>query len=110
VTGSFRLGRLIRRLRKPGKEGIMTARPDAVAPLAGFDAERAGARRRVVRRDGRRFPAQQSGLAGSTTGEDLRAAASRLAAAPQRLTELIASCIRAVAGDTADRQPWAWAL
>jgi hypothetical protein len=87
----------------------MTARSDAVAPLADFDAERAGVRRRVVRRDGRRFPAQETGLTGSTTGKDLRTAASRLAAAPQRLTELIAPYIRAVAADTADRQPRAGA-
>jgi hypothetical protein len=83
----------------------MNDRPDGVAPPAGFGAERAGARQRFVRRDGRPFPAQQTGLTGSTTGEDLRAAASQLAAAPRRLTELIAPYIRAVAGDTADRQP-----
>lgn len=82
----------------------MTDRPDVAAPLAGFDAERAGAGQRLVRRDGRFFPAQDSGLTGSTAGEDRCAAAGRLAGAPQRLAELIAPCIRPVGGDTADRQ------
>ncbi len=48
----------------------MTARPDVVAPLTDFDAERAGARQRFVRRDGRPFTAQETGLIGSTADED----------------------------------------
>jgi len=43
-------------------------------------------------------------LTGSTTDEDLRAAARQLAAALQRLTKLIAPYICAVAEDTGDRR------
>jgi hypothetical protein len=102
---SLRLCRLIRRLRKPGKEGTMTARPEVVALLTDFDVERAGARQRFVHRDGRPFTAEETELIGSATDEDLRAAAGQLAAAPQRLTELIAPYTRAVAEDMGDRRP-----
>ena len=83
----------------------MTARPEVVALLTDFDVERAGARQRFVRRDGRPFTAEVTGLTVSTADEDMRAAAGQLAAAPQRLTELIAAYIRAVAEDTGDRRP-----
>ncbi len=83
----------------------MTARPEVVALLTDFDVERAGARQRFVHRDGRPFTAEETELIGSTTDEDMRAAASQLAAAPQRLTELIAPYIRAVAEDMGDRRP-----
>jgi len=43
-------------------------------------------------------------LTGSTTDEDLCAAARQLAAALQRLTKLIAPYICAVAEDTGDRR------
>jgi len=83
----------------------MTARPEVVALLTDFDVARAGARQRFVHRDGRPFTAEETELIGSATEEDLRAAASQLAAASQRLTELIAPYLRAVAEDAADRRP-----
>ena len=83
----------------------MTARPEVVALLTDFDVERTGARQRFVHRDGRPFTAEETELIGSTTDEDMRAAARQLAAAPQRLTELIAPFIHAVAEDSGDRQP-----
>lgn len=83
----------------------MTARPEVVALLTDFDVERTGARQRFVHRDGRPFTAEETELIGSTTDDDMRAAASQMAAAPQRLTELIAPYIRAAAEDTADRRP-----
>jgi hypothetical protein len=49
--------------------------------------------------------AQETELIGSTTDDDIRAAASQLAAAPQRPTELIAPYIRAVAEDIGGRGP-----
>jgi hypothetical protein len=101
----LRLCRLVRRLRKPGKEGSMTARPEVVALLTDFNVERAGARQRFVHRDGRPFAEEETGLIGSTTDEDMRAAASQLAAAPQGLTEPIAPYIHAAAEGTGDRRP-----
>lgn len=83
----------------------MTARPEVAALLTDFDVERAGARQRFVHRDGRPCTAQETELIGSATEEDMRAAAGQLAAAPQRLTELIAPYIRAVGQDSADRRP-----
>jgi hypothetical protein len=83
----------------------MTARPEVVALLTDFDVGRAGAYQRFVHRDGRRFTAEETELIGSATDEDVRAAASQLAAAPQRLTELIAPYIRAAGEDIADRRP-----
>ncbi len=88
----------------------MTARPEVVALLTDFEVDRAGARQRFVHRDGRPFTAEETELIGSTTDEDMRAAASRLAAAPQHLAELIAPYIRAVAENTGDRRPPAEAL
>ena len=82
----------------------MTARPEVVALLTECDAERADARQRFVRRDGRPFTAEDTELIDSTADEDMRAAASPLAAGPQRLTELIALYIHAVAEDTEDRR------
>ena len=83
----------------------MTARPEVVALLTDFDVERAGARQRFVHRDGRPFTAEGRELIGSATDEDMRAAADQLAAVPQRLTELVAPYIRAVAEDMGDRRP-----
>lgn len=92
-------------MAKAGKEGTMTARPEVVALLTDFDVERTGARQRFVHRDGRPFTAAEAELIGSATDEDLRAAARELAAAPQRVTELIAPYIHAAAEDSGDRQP-----
>jgi hypothetical protein len=83
----------------------MIARPEIVALLTDFDVERTGAHQRFVHRDGRPFTAEETELIGTTTDEDMRAAASQLAAAPQRLTDLIPPYIRAVAEDTGDRRP-----
>jgi len=83
----------------------VTARPEVVALLTDFDVERTGARQRFVHRDGRPFTAEETELIGSTTDEDMRAAARQLAAASQRLTELIAPYIHAVADGSRDRQP-----
>ncbi|HUA27296.1 MAG TPA: hypothetical protein VMC03_00290 [Streptosporangiaceae bacterium] len=68
----------------------MTARPEVVALLTDFDVERDGGRQRFVHRDGRPFTAEETELIASATDEDLRDAARKLAAVPQRLTELIA--------------------
>lgn len=83
----------------------MTARPEVVALLTDFDVERAGASQRYVHRDGRPFTEEETELIGSTTDEDMRAAARQLAAATQRLTEMIAPYIRAAEEDTADGRP-----
>jgi len=83
----------------------MTARPEVVALLTDFDVERTGARQRFVHRDGRPFTAEETELIISTTDDDMRAAASQLAAAPRRLTELIAPYIRAAAENIGDRRP-----
>ena len=83
----------------------MTARPEVVALLTDFDVEHTGPHQRFVHRDRRPFTTQETELTGSTTDEDLRAAARQLAAAPQRLTELIAPDICAVAEGTGDRRP-----
>jgi len=86
------------------KEGTMTAQPEVVALLTDPDVERTGARQRFVHRDGRPFTAEEAKLIDSTTVEDMRAAASQMAAAPQHLTELIAPYIHAVAEDIGDRR------
>ncbi len=83
----------------------MTARPEVVALLTDFDVERTGAHQRFVHGDGSPFTAEETELIGSTTDEDLRAAASQMAAAPQHLAELIAPYIQAVAEDVGDRRP-----
>ena len=82
----------------------MTARPEVVALLTDFDVGRTGARRLFVHRDGRPFIAEERELIVSATDEDMRAA-DQLAAVPQRLTELNAPYIRAVAEDMGDRRP-----
>jgi hypothetical protein len=71
------------------EERIMTARPDVVALLTDFDVDRDGERQRFVHRDGRPFSIEETDLIGSATDEDMLEAARRLAAVPQRLTELI---------------------
>jgi hypothetical protein len=83
----------------------MTARPEVVALLTDFDVERAGSRQRFVHQDGRPFTAEETELIGSATEEHMRAAASQLAAAPERLAELVAPYIRAAAEDMGDHGP-----
>jgi len=82
----------------------MTARPEVVALLTYFDVERTGARQRFVHRDRRPFTVKEIEPIDSATDAGMRAAASRLAAAPQRLTELIAPYIHAVVEDAEDRR------
>ncbi len=83
----------------------MTARPEVVALLADFDVQRTDSGEQFVHRDGRPFTAAETELIGSATDEDLRAAAGELTAAPERLAELIAPYIRAVAEQMGDRAP-----
>jgi hypothetical protein len=83
----------------------MTARSEVVALLTDFDVDRNGADQRFVHRDGRPFTPEETELIGSTTDEDMRAAARQMATVPQRLTELIAPYIRADAEETEDRRP-----
>jgi hypothetical protein len=82
----------------------MTARPEVVALLTDFEVERAGDRQRFVHRDGRPFSAEETELIGSTTDEDMRAAAGQLATVPQRLIELISPYIRGADEDVEDRR------
>jgi hypothetical protein len=67
----------------------MAARPEVVALLTDFEVKGDGADQRFVHRDGRPFTAEETELIGSTTDEDMHAAAGRLAAVPQRLVEMI---------------------
>jgi hypothetical protein len=86
----------------------MTPRPEVVGLLADFDVERDGAGQRFVHRDGRPFTAEETELIGSTTDEEMRAAARQLAAVPQRLVELIAPYIPDIPDvpeDAGDRPP-----
>ena len=83
----------------------MTARPEVVALLTDFEVERTGSRQRFMHRDGRLFTAEETDLIATATDEDMRAAASQLAAAPERLAELAAPYLRAVAEDMADPGP-----
>jgi hypothetical protein len=72
----------------------MAARPEVVALLTDFDVQGAGPSQRFVHRDGRPFTDEETDLIGSATDEDLRAAAGQLAAAPQRMAELLMPYIR----------------
>jgi hypothetical protein len=83
----------------------MTARPEVVALLADVDVGRAGARQRVVCRDGSPFTAEAAGLTGHTSDDHLRAGVSQLAAAAQRRTKLVVPYVRAAGADSADRRP-----
>ena len=67
----------------------MAARPEVVALLTDFEVKGDGPEQRFVHRDGRPFTAEETELIGSTTDEDMRAAAGQLAAVPQRLIEMI---------------------
>ena len=83
----------------------MTERPEVVALLTDFDVDRTGSGQRFVHRDGRPFTEEETELIGSATEEDMRAAASALAAAPERLAQVIAPYIRAVAEEMGNRGP-----
>jgi hypothetical protein len=83
----------------------MTPRPEVVGLLVDFDVKRDGAGQRFVHRDGRPFTAAETELIGSTTDEEMRAAARQLATVPQRLVELIAPYIPDVPEDAGDRRP-----
>ena len=72
-----------------GKDA-MTARPEVVALLTDFDVQRTGSEQRFVHLDGRPFTAEETELIGSAAEDDMRAAAGQLAAAPERLAELVA--------------------
>jgi len=83
----------------------MAARPDVVALLTDFDLQRTGSGQRLVHRNGTPFTAKETDLLGSATDEDMRAAASELAAAPERLAELFMPAIRPVAEQLSDQPP-----
>src|SRR5215472_4827375 len=87
------------------KGPAMTARPEVVAMLTDFDVERTSSGQRFVHRDGRPFTAQETELIGTATEEDMRAAASELAATPDRLTEVLMPYIRKVAEGFGDGEP-----
>ena len=83
----------------------MGARPEVVALLTDFDVQRDGADQRFVHRDGRPFTEEETALIGTTTDEDKRAAARRLATVPQRLTDMIAPYLPPGAEDSGDAAP-----
>jgi hypothetical protein len=95
-------GRLAERPRKPGEGITMAARPEVVALLTDFEVKGEGASQRFVHRDGRPFTAAETELIGSTTDEDMRAAAGQLAAVPQRLVEMITPYLPEGAEDSED--------
>ena len=63
----------------------MAARPEVAALLTDFDVERTGSGLRFVHRTGQLSTAKETELIGNATDEDMRAAASELAATPERL-------------------------
>ena len=83
----------------------MTARPEVVALLTDFDVERTGSGQRFVHRDGRPFTPAETELISSATDEDVRAAASELTAAPERLAGVLAPYIRKAADEAGDGEP-----
>jgi len=83
----------------------MAARPEVVALLTDFDLQRTGSGQRLVHRDGTPFSTKETDLLTSATDEDLRAAASELAAAPERLAELFMPSLRTVAEQLSDDPP-----
>jgi hypothetical protein len=60
---------------------------------------------RLMHRDGTPFSPEETDLLTSATDEDLRAAASELAAAPERLAELFMPSLRTVAEQLSDDPP-----
>jgi len=83
----------------------MAARPEVVALLTDFDLQRTGSGQRLVHRNGTPFTPGEADLLTSATDEELRAAASELAAAPERLAELFMPSIRTVAEQISDHSP-----
>jgi hypothetical protein len=83
----------------------MAARPEVVALLTDSDLQRTGSGQRLVHRDGTPFTAEEADLLGTATDDDLRAAASELAAAPERLAELFMPSLRTVAEQVKDHPP-----
>jgi hypothetical protein len=83
----------------------MAARPEVVALLTDFELQRTGSGQRLVHRDGTPFSTEETDLLTSATDEDMRAAASELAAAPGRLAELFMPAIRPVAEQLGDQPP-----
>ena len=83
----------------------MTARPEVVALLTDFDVEHTSSGQRFVHRDGRPFTAEETDLIGTTTEEDMRAAARELAATPDRPTEVLMPYIRKVTEGFGDGEP-----
>jgi hypothetical protein len=78
----------------------LSARPEVVALLTDFEVRGDGADQRFVHRDGTPFTAEETELIGSTTDEDMRAAASQLATVPQRLIEMVTPYLPEVGEDT----------
>jgi hypothetical protein len=95
-------GRLAERPGKPREEITMAARPGVVALLTDFEVKGDGADQRFVHRDGRPFTAEETELIGSTTDEDMHAAAGQLAAVPQRLIAMITPYLPDSAEDSED--------
>src|SRR5262245_62149493 len=91
--------------RERSKDTIMAARPEVVALLTDFDVQRTGSGQRLVHRNGTPFTAQEADLLASATDDDMRAAASELAAVPERLAELFMPYIRTVAEQIGDHPP-----
>jgi hypothetical protein len=83
----------------------MAARPEVVALLTDFNLQRTGSGQRLVHRDGTPFTTEEADLLGSATDDDMRAAASELATAPERPAELLMPSIRTVAGQLSDHPP-----
>jgi hypothetical protein len=87
------------------KDIAMAARPEVVALLTDFDLQRTGSGQRLVHRTGTPFTPEETDLLTSATDEDMRAAASELAAAPERLAELFMPSLRTVAEQISDDPP-----
>jgi hypothetical protein len=83
----------------------MTARPEVVALLTDFDVERTDSGQRFVHRDRRPFSAAETELMNSATDEDIRAAASELTAAPERLAGVLMPYVRKAAEEAGDGEP-----
>ena len=83
----------------------MATRPEVVALLIDFDVDRTGSGQRFVHRDGRPFTEEEADLLGSATDEDMRAAASELAGAPERLADLLMPYIHTVADEMGVHPP-----
>ena len=102
TLGQVATGRLAERPRKPREGIIMAARPEVVALLTDFEVKGDGSDQRFVHRDGRPFTAEETDLIGSTTDEDMRAAAAQLATVPQRLVEMVTPYLPQVGEDSGD--------